>query len=198
MLGLEVPPLSCSFTMLQFQQMQGDAKDFEYAYSGGQGTVGGADPGKLLAKQGTAPEEFWKNDSSDPTISAEEMAQHAAKYKLPAKVQPIDLEDLRQVLAAGYPVHIGMNTGEAFQKIGRDGVLNAAEKPSGDHGRHAMLVVGYIGNYFIVKNSWGEEWGDKGYFYVPKNVLHDAEAELTAMIPTQGGDDKKGDKVAPK
>ena len=128
------------------------------------------------------------------------MASHAKKFKLPAKVQPIDLKDLRQVLGAGYPVHIGMNTGEAFQKIGRDGVLDAAEKPSGDHGRHAMLVVGYIGNYFIVKNSWGEDWGDKGYFYVPLNVLKDAEAELTAMIPTKGGGDdkKKGKKVAKK
>jgi len=29
--------------------MQGDAQDFEYAFSGGQGTMGGPEPGKLLA-----------------------------------------------------------------------------------------------------------------------------------------------------
>ena len=34
-------------------------------------------------------------------------------------------------------------------------------------GGHAMTVVGYDDNkeYFIIRNSWGEEWGDKGYTY---------------------------------
>lgn len=74
-----------------------------------------------------------------------------------------------------------MNTGAAFSKVGRDGVLNASEKPSGDHGRHAMLIVGYIGNYFIVKNSWGTDWGDGGYCYIPKRLLADSEPNFVAI-----------------
>lgn len=37
---------------------------------------------------------------------------------------------------------------------------------------HAVLAVGYnsTGNYYIVKNSWGEDWGDNGYFYIQKGV----------------------------
>jgi len=31
---------------------------------------------------------------------------------------------------------------------------------------HAILAVGYTGNYWIVKNSWGTRWGASGYIYL--------------------------------
>jgi len=79
-----------------------------------------------------------------------------------------------------------MNTGAAFSGVGRDGVFNAAEAPWGRHGRHAMLMVGYIGNFFILKNSWGTDWADKGYCYVPKNVLAASDPEFIAVLMRRG------------
>ena len=32
-------------------------------------------------------------------------------------------------------------------------------------GGHAMTVVGYTSDSFIIRNSWGYHWGDKGYCY---------------------------------
>jgi uncharacterized tellurite resistance protein B-like protein len=36
-----------------------------------------------------------------------------------------------------------------------------------------MLCVGYsdVDKVFIVRNSWGEQWGDKGYCYVPYSYM---------------------------
>tara|TARA_B100001094_G_scaffold327518_1_gene385932 strand:+ start:7495 stop:8247 length:753 start_codon:yes stop_codon:yes gene_type:complete len=34
-------------------------------------------------------------------------------------------------------------------------------------GGHAMTVVGYGNNNFIVRNSWGDDWGNKGYCKFP-------------------------------
>ncbi|KAL2887508.1 putative peptidase C1-like protein L477 [Ceratocystis lukuohia] len=40
-------------------------------------------------------------------------------------------------------------------------------------GGHGVMVVGYNDNekVFIVRNSWGEKWGDNGHFYMPYAYL---------------------------
>jgi C1A family cysteine protease len=42
-------------------------------------------------------------------------------------------------------------------------------------GGHAVTVVGYndLDQTFIVRNSWGSDWGDKGCFYIPYKYLLD-------------------------
>jgi hypothetical protein len=51
--------------------------------------------------------------------------------------------------------------------------------PSGEddrkHGRHAMLIAGYdqTRRLFIVRNSWGDDWGDRGYAYMPYDYVLD-------------------------
>ena len=169
--GIDAPRLSPTFAMLEFQRMQGDAQDYAYAYSGGDGTTGGPDPGRVLTEEGTCRQELWPDDSERPAASERALTADAERHRLDATPHPIALEDVRKALSAGCPVHVAMNTGPAFSSVGRDGVFNAAEPPSGRHGRHAMLMVGYTGNFYILKNSWGEDWGDKGYGYVPQSVL---------------------------
>jgi len=36
---------------------------------------------------------------------------------------------------------------------------------------HDMVVVGYNKDGFIVRNSWGSKWGDKGYSYISFDVF---------------------------
>ena len=40
-------------------------------------------------------------------------------------------------------------------------------------GYHAIIIVGYddLGQYFIVKNSWGTGWGEQGYFRIAYSEL---------------------------
>jgi hypothetical protein len=33
---------------------------------------------------------------------------------------------------------------------------------------HVLILVGYTPDAYIVRNSWGETWGDSGYAYVTR------------------------------
>ena len=175
-------PLSPNFTMLEFQRMQGDARDYEYAFEGGDGTISGPDPGQVLVNYGTCRQDLWPDDRPAPVARENQLVEDAGRHRLDAAPLPIAIDDVKKVLSAGCPVHVSMNTGTSFSDVGRDGVFNAAEAPYGRHGRHAMLMVGYVGNFFTLKNSWGTGWGDQGYCYIPKNVLAASDPEFVAVL----------------
>ena len=45
---------------------------------------------------------------------------------------------------------------------------------------HAVLVVGYTPDYWIVKNSWGTEWGEEGYVRMKRGVNNCAIADFAS------------------
>lgn len=78
----------------------------------------------------------------------------------------------RKALAEGFPVMLAFIVPESFYKPGPVWREQPSDNgPSGQHGRHAMLVVGYDdtheGGCFRVLNSWGPGWADGGYVWIP-------------------------------
>lgn len=77
----------------------------------------------------------------------------------------------KKSLAEGYPVLLAMIVPESFYQPGKIWMPTASDSgPSGDHGRHAMCIVGYDdtigGGAFRVLNSWGPDWCDGGYVWI--------------------------------
>lgn len=55
---------------------------------------------------------------------------------------------------------------------------------------HAVVLVGYGtdpvgGAYYLVRNSWGEEWGEKGYIRIQRRANDDSNC-ATDPAPSQG------------
>ncbi len=96
-----------------------------------------------------------------------------------------DLYALKAALAEQQPVVIGMQIYESFEseEVARTGRVPVPKKSRERIlGGHAMLAVGYKDRtsstpgqgVVIVRNSWGEGWGDEGYCYIPYKMFQDA------------------------
>lgn len=86
--------------------------------------------------------------------------------------------EVKAQLAAGLPVVFGATVDEGFEKLRGAGAL--WDKPYGKpQGRHAMVLVGYNDQIkaYKIMNSWGTDWGDKGYAWVTYSYLKEVANE---------------------
>lgn len=86
-----------------------------------------------------------------------------------------DIVSMKTCLNLGYPFTVGImiyNTFDTYT-VSKTGMVPMPTPQDKLLGGHAVLCVGYndIKQVFIMRNSWGSSWGDKGYFYLPYAYL---------------------------
>lgn len=102
-----------------------------------------------------------------------------ARFHRSVKYQrvPQNLGAIKDCLAAENPIIFGFMVYESFDEIGADGLMPMPDDDESSFGGHAVLAVGYkmINNwlYIICRNSWGLDFADKGYFYMPTKYMLD-------------------------
>ncbi len=132
---------------------------------------------KSVSKQGVCPEPEWPYDISQFAAKppqkayADALKNKAVSYQAVAR----DLAQMKGCLAAGYPFVLGFTVYSAFEgpQVAKTGVLNLPATGESVLGGHAVLAVGYDDSLqrFIIRNSWGNGWGIKGYFTMPYAYL---------------------------
>jgi C1A family cysteine protease len=74
-------------------------------------------------------------------------------------------------LAEDHPVAFGFDVPESFEwgSVGRTGIMHPPDPGERIVGGHAVLAIGYNeeSNALLVRNSWGEGWGQRGLFWMP-------------------------------
>jgi len=133
---------------------------------------------KTVNQQGVAPESDWpylisKFRQRPPTISYTHALTHKVSQYL--RLDNTVLNNLKSCLAAGFGFVFGFTVYASFES---NAVTNTGIVPMpqpGDYvlGGHACFCLGYddAHQWFIVRNSWGPNWGDHGHFYIPYSYL---------------------------
>ena len=146
------------------------------ALEGNQSSDSGAqirDAIKAVAAWGVCPETEWPYDvnqfaTQPPQACYTDAAKHLA---LVYESVNQDTNDLRACLAAGFPFVFGFTVYASFESayVAQTGIVPLPHWFKRAKGGHAVMAVGYDDEteQFVVRNSWGEGWGDKGYFYFP-------------------------------
>jgi C1A family cysteine protease len=88
---------------------------------------------------------------------------------------PQDAGQLKACLAAGYPFVLGITVYESFEsdEVASTGIVPMPQDSETTLGGHAVMAAGYddSSERFLVRNSWGSDWGMGGYFTIPYEYL---------------------------
>ena len=153
-------------------------------HDGTTGDVGTTPPSMdwVVTNKGVPHESLWPYDISQFDVEPpSSVTTDAAKAKSTASVaistnmgQDTAIADIKKALNTPLVVPFTFEVYSNYDSVESNGLI---PMPGGtDVGGHANVVVGYNDattnldgskGAFIVRNSWGTSWGDKGYGYMP-------------------------------
>ena len=141
---------------------------------------------KAFARYGCCLEPCWPFDESllfqRPSNAAYAQGE-AVRARVGSYARVTDLTGVKVALALGLPVIFGFAVPEYFEseEVASTGWVRMVQPDERVLGGHAVVAVGYddrpsksAPNKFIwVRNSWGAEWGQHGYFRMDQEFFTD-------------------------
>jgi len=133
---------------------------------------------KSVKDKGAPPEKLWpyvisKFRKKPSRKSYKEALKHQSlEYQ---RIDNTQLDQLKTCLAAGFPFTFGFTVYDYFESsaFAKDWILPVPGKDEQVLGGHCVVAVGYNDDkgLFLVRNSWGKDWGFSGYYFQAYDYL---------------------------
>lgn len=126
---------------------------------------------KAVKFYGACREDLWPYDikkfnQQPPAVCyVDATKRNISEYK-----SLFSLGDMLEVLSNNKPVIIGMAVYSSFDLVNKENPVIPLPTPLDPYiGGHAVSIVGYdlSKHQFLIKNSYGTDWGDGGYGWLP-------------------------------
>jgi len=164
---------------------------------------------------GVPPEEYWpyliEDFDKEPSSFCYAFAQDyqvIQYFRLDSLSTPKDLllKRIKSFLAAGLPSMFGFSVFSSIEQANEDGKIPYPCRGEKILGGHAVVAVGFNDDIkiknttcgvettgaLLIRNSWGREWGDKGYGWLPyEYVLAGLAIDWWSLLKNEWVDTKE-------
>ena len=152
---------------------------------------------QALTALGVCETSLYPYVAGEITAPTAAQAQNALKYKTGAYHRIGSLRDFLSCLAEPRPwpvlvsftVYLSFLTGP----VAETGIMSMPKPGEATDGGHEVLCLGYDfpKQLALMQNSWGDGWGQRGYFWMPLDVINAPNTDLW-MVHTGGPWNLKG------
>jgi len=157
---------------------------------------------KILKNNGICEKEMFDYNIEVPRLYKifndninNSILSNAKNYRITSYYTLNNVNDVKKSLFLNGACTIGVKIkGEEFYHLNKENyILHDSKKGDKVHGGHCMTVIGYTeidGKvYYIVLNSWGENWGNSGEFLIAhdNNMIFEMWGITDKYLPSNNG-----------
>jgi hypothetical protein len=128
-----------------------------------------------LQKLGVPAEEYWPWSTSALTVRRQpNWRAYAHAYRnrnlTYRRIGTDRLYEIKAAITMGKPVIAGLEISKAFMKSAGKSVIGTPQKKDVT-GRHMVCIVGYSPDGVTIANSWGTDWGKRGFGVISNEYI---------------------------
>jgi hypothetical protein len=139
---------------------------------------------QVLTSKGCCEAAYYPYVVGEMKTPTEAQLENAGKYRAGGYHRIGKFEDFLGCLADAipWPVTVGFTVYESFlsNRVAESGIMPIPKKDEEQQGGHEVLCLGYdlTKKLALMQNSWSDSWGQKGFFWMPFEVVGSPTTDL--------------------